>query len=152
MTPLLRPIVARINGLTAEIKRIKADKKLDNSKKQYTLAHLKTEARHTMLAYAFIRRIPYSVVEEKCNEKPSLYHLERILGGLNVSRKKTWTLPDGKVRSVYRETFTDTTGLTEWLNFPDDHRKKATEPEAIAPTVSLAQSFIDSIKRLVGAQ
>ncbi len=146
MTPLLRPIVARINGLTQEIKRLKANTRINHSIKQITLAHLKMEARHTMLAYAFIRRIPYRVVEASCNEKPIEYQLTRILTSFDVSRKKSWEY-NGKTCSPYYHTFTDTSEVGAWLNEP------VVEPAVEATVeVSLVQAFIDGIKSLVGAQ
>jgi hypothetical protein len=89
MTPILRPIVARINGLTNEIKRTKASTKLDHSKKQYVLAILKTEARHTMLSYAFTRGVPYLVVESACNERPNAWQVARIFASFNVIRHQS---------------------------------------------------------------
>src|ERR1700676_4560282 len=88
MTSQLRPIVAQIKGLTQEIKRTKASTKFSHhSLKQMALFGLKWRARHTMLAYAFIRRIPYSVVESKCNEKPSTIQLTRTIIGLGIGRQ-----------------------------------------------------------------
>lgn len=38
------------------------------------------EARHTLLAYAFLRGIPYKVVERKANEEPNPFKIVTILG------------------------------------------------------------------------
>lgn len=151
MTPLLRPIVARINGLTLEIKRTKANIKIEHTKKQYALSLLKAEARHTMLAYAFIRRVPYQVVESTCNERPLDFMIERVVKSIPTSRKRT-TNHEGKVRHHYRaqnwdfhsETLSDE--VRAWLNPPD-----TTEAIAVAePVQSLVQATVDGIRSLLG--
>jgi hypothetical protein len=39
---------------------------------------VREEARHSLLAYGLIRNIPYSVMEEKCREKPNLKKVEEM--------------------------------------------------------------------------
>lgn len=146
MNPHIRIIVARINGLTTEIKRTKANTKLHHWKKQQTLAKLKLEARHTMLAYAFIRRIPYYAVESKCNEKPYLYLLKRIITGLGVGRKAYGTYFSYDWLSLLSRDELDKE-LTEWLSTP-----KPTPVFQPASEPTFIQSAINTLKQIVGAQ
>jgi len=49
------------------------------------------EARHTLLAYAFLRGIPYKAVERKSNEEPSAFKVASILGdGERRPEVDTW--------------------------------------------------------------
>jgi hypothetical protein len=82
-------LISKIKGLQAEISftRSKINKEKVNTAEQtskyiglrYTKTQLREEARHHLLAYAFIRGIPYSKLEKKCTEKPSPNKIVEII-------------------------------------------------------------------------
>lgn len=55
------------------------------------------ESRHTLLAYAFLRGVPYEVVERGCLSEPSVKDIVRIIGSLA-----------GKIEAIHRQ-------VEEWL-------------------------------------
>lgn len=154
MTPILRPIVARINGLTAEIKRTKASTKINHAQKQYVLAILKTEARYTMLSYAFIRRVPYLVVEGSCNEKPVVLQLARTITSFGVSRKqtsangRTWYWTEGGCSGAWLERKQNELEqeINEWLTPP----LPAAQLPKLQKNGTAFQSAVEGVKSLLG--
>ena len=82
-------LVSKIKGLQAQISftRSKINKEKVSTEEQtskyiglrYTKTQLREEARHHLLAYAFIRGIPYSKLEKKCTEKPKILKIVDII-------------------------------------------------------------------------
>lgn len=44
---------------------------------------VKRELRHTLVAYAYLRKMPYRVVESKCQELPKASTIKRIIKSLS---------------------------------------------------------------------
>lgn len=68
-------LMGKIKGLAEESRRTrKMMRGASTEQKYYKLRRVKNsirfDARHHALAYAYLRKIPYAVVEKKCNEKP----------------------------------------------------------------------------------
>jgi hypothetical protein len=145
----LRPIVAQIKGLAQEIKRTKASTKFSHhSLKQMALFDLKWRARHIMLAYAFIRRVPYFVVESKCNEKPSAFQLTRTITGLGISREWSHRYFPNSWEKEQEELNNE---IKEWLNFLPMLQAKADASLAQETTSqSMIQGIVSKAKSIFG--
>lgn len=71
-------LIGKIKGLAAEARhargQMKKSKESDNETRYYKYRNVKEyvrhDARHHVLAYAYMRGVPYSVLENKCNTKP----------------------------------------------------------------------------------
>jgi hypothetical protein len=79
-------LIGKINGLSTEVKRARTC--LRNAKKQeytWTFAYRKRvvgiDIRHHLLAYAFLRGVPYRLLEANCREdnKPSIKSIFQIV-------------------------------------------------------------------------
>lgn len=76
-------LVGEIKGLSEEIKRTR--KIMYSVKMEYkpfwqrVKYGVKSNARHYALAYAYLRKIPYNVVEKKCREKPNAETILKIV-------------------------------------------------------------------------
>jgi hypothetical protein len=79
MNPFIYLLIARIKGLGEEIKRTRHSKKLNPHTSQIVRRTLAVDARHTGLAYAFVRGVPYHCVELKCHTPPSIEKVARIV-------------------------------------------------------------------------
>lgn len=93
-------LIGKIKGLAEEVKRARVRLRKGRSEmyKQnvaMTKRFIGSEARHHLLAYAFMKHVPYALVEQKCAEdnKP---HPDCILDIVHCHmfpfQKKQWTI------------------------------------------------------------
>ena len=66
-------------GVSERLRRRKLSGEERHQERLEYLCTTRFEARHTLLAYAFLRGIPYRSVERKVLEKPSYYKIAGIL-------------------------------------------------------------------------
>lgn len=55
----------------------------------HRIHELRRESRSAQLAYAFVRGVPYKVVENRCKEDPDLKRIKEIVGSLSNRRVET---------------------------------------------------------------
>lgn len=76
--------IGKLKGLAEESKRLRQRMLKHKAEKGYSTLQgartfLKSEIRHYALAYAFIRKIPYSLLERSCNERPNAATIFKIV-------------------------------------------------------------------------
>lgn len=129
----------KLKSLAAEAKIIRAEeKKAKKYKNQELLSGLewhrkdvvRSAARHTLLAYAFIRGVPYKKVEAKCEKAPDL---KRIMSMVQKYGPMSWKIshfnPDNKDANTWhssaREAYEgEKKRLAEWLGIVPTEEKK----------------------------
>jgi hypothetical protein len=78
---------AKIKGLASEgtilRKKHKAAPKEDKFHFYYSKQFIKRDVRHYNLAYAYLRGVPYNVLEKRCNEKPNADQILKIVTAHN---------------------------------------------------------------------
>lgn len=93
-------LVGKINGLAEEVKRarvrlIKGKTECYRNEVAITKRFIGSEARHYLLAYSFMKNVPYSSVERKCAEgnKPNAERiLEIVHSHMYYFERRKWTL------------------------------------------------------------
>lgn len=128
----------KLKSLAAEAKIIRAEeKKAKKYKNQELLSGLewhrkdvvRSAARHTLLAYAFIRGVPYKKVEAKCEKAPDL---KRIMSMVQRYGERYQRLahfnPDKDANTWHSSTKEIYEGekkrLSEWLGIAPPEEKK----------------------------
>ena len=83
-SPSTHCLVSKIKGLASESKKIRNCKR--NTTIDKKLWYLQTverglgvDTRHYLLAYGFIRNIPYKSIEAKCNQLPSVEKIWKVV-------------------------------------------------------------------------
>lgn len=75
----------KIKSLAEEAKIIRREEALAKTPEErlklavHRRGVVRYEQRHTLLAYAYIRGIPYRVVESNCHEQPNTYKVARMV-------------------------------------------------------------------------
>ena len=73
----------KIKSLAAEAKIIRVEERKNKKARQGLAEHRRTvvrnEARHSLLAYGFLRGKKYSQMEAKCHEYPDFERVERMV-------------------------------------------------------------------------
>lgn len=128
----------KLKSLAAEAKIIRAEEERAKKYKDQELLSglewhrkdvVRSAARHTLLAYAFIRGIPYKKVEAKCEKAPDL---KRIMSMIQKYGPMFWKIahynPDqnahtwhSSTREAYEE---EKSRLSEWLGIAPPEEKK----------------------------
>lgn len=111
-------LIGKINGLASESKKARNRiKKAETPEKKWPIAYRKhvigVNTRHHLLAYAFLRGLPYHKVEIKCGEfnQPSAAEIFKVV----EAHAPTWIPYDPKTKSggkVYRATLNE---VNVWL-------------------------------------
>jgi hypothetical protein len=120
-------LIGKIKGLTEASRTTrKMMNATEDDDKFYRLYNVKrdirSDARHHHLAYAYLRGIPYRVLEKKCNEKPDI---DKIY---IVAMAHSW-----HISFVYREE--QLKKIKEWLNAEE------VKPVEVKQTVGVVKSI-----------
>jgi hypothetical protein len=74
-------------------KQIKQAKGLERATLWNQKRSVGDDARYCLLAYGALKGTPYNRIEERCRNKPSSYHLARVVqNALPVEERAPWTL------------------------------------------------------------
>lgn len=106
----------KIKSLAEEAKIIRFEEKFypgnsffRESLKQHRVYIVREEARHALLAYAFMRQIPYKKIEEKCHQKPLVRKIEANVVNFNRAGYKKH---NPKYKEQQKELFEE---IKNWL-------------------------------------
>lgn len=127
----LKSLAAEAKIIRAEEKKAKKyrDRKLLSGLESHRKDVVRSAARHTLLAYAFIRGVPYKKVEAKCEKAPDL---KRIMVMVQKYGSMSWKIshfnPDNKdantwhssTRKAYEE---ERARLSDWLGIAPPEEK-----------------------------
>lgn len=92
-------LIGKINGLAEQVKRtrvliVKGRTEIYKNEVAMTKRFIGSEARHHLLAYAFMKHIPYSSIEKKCasgNKPDAVRILEIVHSHMYSFQRKQWT-------------------------------------------------------------
>lgn len=119
----------KLKSLAAEAKIIRAEeKKAKKYKDQELLSGLelhrkdvvRSAARHTLLAYAFIRGVPYKKVESKCEKAPDLKRIMSMIQKYGEHHQRLGYYNPDKEANTWHSSTTEIyerekLRLSEWL-------------------------------------
>lgn len=94
-------IIRRIERRLKKAKARKPELTLDfQSLQQHRREHVRWHARHTHLAYGFIRGLSYKAMEQKCRVQPSMKAIMDMItkygGPITTERMHAWFAGDNK--------------------------------------------------------
>ena len=88
----LKSLAAEAKIIRLETKRAK-DVRLKNGLALHRIGIVRYEARHTLIAYGFLRGKPYHKIESKCKEAPDWNKVRKMIEkyGADLSWGYSWT-------------------------------------------------------------